>query len=51
MFNPRNAYALAGTMLFLVAVFLVLDNAQGANRLAGTFGRIVNGILRTLQGR
>lgn len=51
MFNPRNFYAIAGTMLFLVAVYLVLNNGSSANRLAGTFGRVTNNILRTLQGR
>lgn len=51
MFTPRNAYAIIGTMLALVALFLVLDNGDAAKSLAGTFGNQTNKILKTLQGR
>lgn len=51
LFTPRNAWGVIGTALALIALFLVLDNYQGANRLLGTGGRVANNLARTLQGR
>lgn len=51
MFTPRNLLALLGTMLFLIALYLVLEKAGGASQV---FGALANGglaLIGGLQGR
>lgn len=47
----RNAYGALGVMLFLIAIYLVLNNSKGAQTLitSSTNGGVK--VFRTLQGR
>jgi hypothetical protein len=51
MFRGRGVYGVIGTMLALVALFLVLDNHGGATALIDSIGNAGGNLLTTLQGR
>lgn len=42
---------IAGTMLALVFVFLLVDNASGASTVLNSLASFTSGTLKTLQGR
>lgn len=47
----RNLYGALGVMLFLIALYLVLERAQGASTVIGAAGAQTASIFQTLQGR
>ena len=47
----RGPYGVIGTMLGLIALYLVLVNSAGARRLIQSSANGTNTIFRTLQGR
>ncbi|MFA5711818.1 hypothetical protein [Mycolicibacterium sp.] len=47
----RSAYGALGVMLFLVALYLVLQNATGATNIIRAGGSTGVELFRTLQGR
>ena len=47
----RNVWGALGVMLFLIALFLVLDKAGGASDVIRAVGRSGVEIFTTLQGR
>lgn len=51
MFRARGVYGVVGTMLALVALFLVLDKNTGATSLIDSIGRNGGSLLTILQGR
>lgn len=51
MFNPRSIYQVIGVMLFLIALFLVLDKYTGATRVITAVAQGGKGLVRVLQGR
>lgn len=51
LWSPRNILAVIGTMLFLIALYLVLTNFVGAERILGTLSTASTGLVSTLQGR
>lgn len=51
MFKGRGIYGVIGTMLALVALYLVLENNGGATKLIDSIGSSGGNILTILQGR
>lgn len=49
--NIRDVYGALGVMLFLIALYLVLENGAQATRIIGAIGSSTSGVFRTLQGR
>lgn len=49
--NIRTAYGAIGVMLFLIALYLVLVNSRGAERLISSTTNGGSKLFRTLQGR
>lgn len=47
----RNAYGAIGVMLFLVALYLVLEHAQGASSVISAGATGGGSLLKVLQGR
>lgn len=47
----RSIYGVIGVMLFLIALFLVLDKNKGATSLVNSVTSGGNKLARTLQGR
>lgn len=50
-FNPRSVYGTVGVMLFLVAIYLVLEKAAGATSIIRAVGDTSAQVFKTLQGR
>jgi hypothetical protein len=51
MFNPRSWLGIIGVMLFLIALYLVLEKAAGASSILGTLAAAGVAVFGTLQGR
>jgi hypothetical protein len=51
MFKIRGVYGVIGTMLALVALFLVLDKQTSTTSLIDSIGNAGGNILTILQGR
>lgn len=49
--NIRSAWGFAGVVLFLIALYLLLNNSKGATSLANSFFSGSTKFARTLQGR
>lgn len=47
----RGVYGALGVMLFLIALYLVLERAVGATRIITSVGSSASGVFRVLQGR
>jgi hypothetical protein len=47
----RGVYGALGVMLFLIALYLVLEKSTGASRVIGAVGSNGVNIFKTLQGR
>ena len=47
----RSIYGALGVMLFLIALYLLLNNSKGATALISSSTKGTNTIFRTLQGR
>jgi hypothetical protein len=52
MFNRvRDIYGALGVMLFLIALYLVLENGANASKVIASVGGTTSQVFRTLQGR
>jgi hypothetical protein len=51
MFKPGNLYGTVGVMLFLIALYLVLEKAAGASNVITSVGASSSQVFKTLQGR
>ena len=51
MFSPRNVLGLVGVMLFLIALYLVLEKAGGASQVFGALAGGALSVFGVLQGR
>ena len=51
LFRPADVYGIAGTMLFLIVTYLILNNALEANTLFNTASSSVVNVGKMLQGR
>ncbi len=49
--NIRGAYGVLGVMLFLIALYLVLERGTAASTIIGSVGSNASTIFKTLQGR
>lgn len=49
--SVRNLYGALGVMLFLIALYLVLENGANASRVIGAVGRSTGDVFKVLQGR
>lgn len=47
----RSIYGAIGVVLFLIALYLVLNNSKGASSLLTSTGNTANALAKTLQGR
>jgi hypothetical protein len=47
----HGIYGTIGVMLFLVALYLVLEHGGQASSIIGAIGQNSSGVLKTLQGR
>ncbi|HET9691001.1 MAG TPA: hypothetical protein VFP61_07595 [Acidimicrobiales bacterium] len=51
LFNPRGLLGLVGTMLALIALYLLLEKASGATSILGALASGSLGVFGVLQGR
>lgn len=51
MFNKNSLYGTIGTMLFLIAMYLVLVNGSNTVAIIQAVGGNASGLAKTLQGR
>lgn len=51
IFQPHNLWAVVGVVLFLIALYLVLENYGGASSVLGTLFSGATVLTGTLQGR
>lgn len=51
LFSPRNLLGVVGVMLFLIALYLVLEHAGGFSKAISAIASGTIGIFGVLQGR
>lgn len=49
--SVRSIYSVIGVMLFLIALYLVLEKAGGASSLIGSLSNFGVNVTKALQGR
>jgi hypothetical protein len=49
--SVRSIYSALGVMLFLIALYLVLNNAGGATNIISAISSFAGGTFKVLQGR
>ncbi len=51
VFKPNSIWTVVGTILFLVALYLVLENSLGSSAILGKLFSGSTALIGTLQGR
>lgn len=49
--HVKGIYGTLGVMLFLIALYLVLEHGTSASGIIGAIGTQTSGVFKTLQGR